>query len=589
MSHDTLAGIRRDRAVAKARSWFAASFRRKVATIFLFISIPFVLLVPLLLYVSSSRIIVRQAYEAGMLNLAVIAGNLDLVFDAVERQSVLVVTGETVQRLVSDHAPLEPHEAYRQNAPVQEFLTRAARAAGIVDAYSLTMLDGTELWSSGATAATIRTDALGLIENSASYQPVRSEWRGVDLSPYMTDGDRVAVVTYRRSFNDASTGRPAGVIEAFVRVDAIASLFVAARIGETGIIYLVDGRGRGITVPDRLPDGAIIDETEARTPFGWGHRLVLSLPYERFGWELKGIVPVRELVQSGRTLAIVLVFVLLGSVVVTSVLIVRAATRVTQPLTEITNAARAVGEGDFTTRLAITNRDEFGVLAHSFNRMVDRISSLIDSITQEERKKRRYELELMTSQLNPHFLHNSLDAICGLAELGRTEELVAMVQDLAGFYETILNGGGVLISVTEELELTGRFVEILNVRYPRRFRYHVHVDDRVTGVLLPKLTIQPLVENAIYHGLKPKPQGGVVDVSATSAGKNVQICVKDDGVGFRRRGPGTGGSGSFGLRAVEERLKLYCGDRSSMVIRSVPEHGTELLLTLPKSGGRLAL
>lgn len=577
--------------------WFASSLSSRMTAIFLVISVPLVIAISVLLYSTSSRVIIHEAYESAELSLSVISSQLDLIFDAVERQSVLVVTDTTVQGVSDLEAGPVGYEEYAQRAAVRALLTRASEAAGIIDAYSIVLVNGLEFWSSGSDPVGQRTAALDLIEDPSEYQSIRGGWEGIEISPYTVAGEHHHVVTYRRSFNDALAGKPMGAIEAFVRVDAIAGLFSSFGIGETGSIYIIDSRGEGINLPDEARLESIHDRRDPPGNLRGRNSLEVSLPYKRFGWEIRSIVPIRELVKNRTGLLIKSIAILLGGVVVTTLLIVRASKQISKPVEQLTKAARLVGEGDFSTRLAIGNRDELGILAQTFNRMVDKISFLVAAITREERQKREHELELMTSQLNPHFLHNSLDALCGLAELGRTEELVSMVNDLSAFYEAVLNDGSSMISLEQELELTDRFVEILTVRYPDKFAYRKTVDGRIRNVVLPKLTIQPLVENAIYHGLKPKPGGGRIDVIANASPGHVQIRVKDDGVGFSSVTNGykdgtcrtIGGSGGFGLRAVDERLKLYCGEHSSLRIDSEPARGTEITINLPANLNRNAV
>lgn len=569
--------------------WFASSLSRRMTAVFLVISVPLVIAISVLLVSTSSKVIIHEAYESGQLSLSVISSQLDLIFDAVERQSVLVVTDTTVQGVSDTRAGAGGYEEYAQIAAVRALLTRASEATGIIDAYSIAFVDGPEIWSSGSSPVSPGTVALDLIDDPAEYQSIRSAWEGIEISPYTSAGTRHQVVTYRRSFNEALAGKPMGVIEAFVRVDEIAGLFSSFGIGETGSINIIDSRGKGIKLPDDVQTSWVNDRGDSPGSLLGRNSIELSLPYKRFGWEIRSVVPVEELVRNRTGLLMRSIAILLGGVFITTLLIVRASKQISKPVEQLTTAARSVGEGDFSMRLMIRNRDELGVLAETFNSMVDKISFLVAEIAREERQKREHELELMTSQLNPHFLHNSLDALCGLAELGRTEELVSMVNDLSAFYEAVLSDGSVLISLQQELELTDRFVEILGVRYPEKFAYRKSVDERTKNVVLPKLTIQPLVENAIYHGLKPKPGGGRIDVIATVSPGRVQIRVKDDGVGFSVDENGLNadgsrpirGSGGFGLRAVDERLKLYCGEESSLRIDSEPARGTEITISLP--------
>jgi two-component system, sensor histidine kinase YesM len=518
--------------IARIRTWLSSSLRRRMTMSFLLISIPLFILIPLVIYSLSSRIILKEAYDAGLVSLSVISSKLDLLFDSVERQSVLVVTDSKVQQLVASRATLDRLELYEQEVSLREYLTRASKATGIIDAFAVIYLDGNEYWSSGTLPEKGRRSSLLLIKDPERYQSMNASWTGIIDSPYQISGKSVDMIAYTRTFNTAVSGYPTGVAEAFVTVDAIAAQISDFGLGTSGSIFILDGHGNGINIPPEFSEDTLFMEDVYTIDWSRRQEMVLSIPYSRFGWTIYGTAPMKEIVQGSRTLLLVTTLIILCEVFLTSVLIIRTSSRIARPLASLAQTAKAVGDGDLSLNFITSNRDEIGVLASAFNQMVDKLSALIDTITRDEQKKREYELELMTSQLNPHFLYNSLDAICGLAELGNTDELIKMVKDLSGFYRTTLNGGGALITLAEELELTIHFVSILNVRYPDKFRLIISIGDNLKDLVLPKMTIQSLVENSIYHGLKPKTEGGQILIEVSDLGTSVDISVKDNGVGF---------------------------------------------------------
>jgi two-component system sensor histidine kinase YesM len=558
--------------------------------LFLLISIPLLILIPLVIYSISSRIILEEAYDAGLVSLSVISSKLDLLFDSVERQSVLVVTDSKVQQLVASRATLDRLELYAQEVSLREYLTRASRATGIIDAFAVIYLDGNEYWSSGTLPEEGRRSSLLLIQDPDRHQRMNASWTGIIESPYRVSGEKVDVIAYSRTFNTAVSGYPTGVAEAFVTVDSIAKQISDFGLGTSGSIFILDGQGNGINIPPDFSDDPLFLDGVDNIDWSLRQEMVLSIPYDRFGWTIYGIAPMKEIVQGSCTLLLVTTLIIFFEVFLTSILIIRTSSRIAHPLACLARSAKAVGDGDLSVKFITSNQDEIGVLADAFNQMVDKLSALIQTITRDEQKKREYELELMTSQLNPHFLYNSLDAICGLAELGNTDELIEMVKDLSGFYRTTLNGGGALITLAEELELTNHFVSILNVRYPGKFKLMVSVGDNLKDLVLPKMTIQSLVENSIYHGLKPKTEGGQIYVQVSDLGMSVDISVKDNGVGFpvsvllkesklfesRMKLAG------FGLHAVEERIRLYFGELAVLRIHSSPNSGAEVQINLPK-------
>ena len=223
--------------------------------------------------------------------------------------------------------------------------------------------------------------------------------------------------------------------------------------------------------------------------------------------------------------------------------------------------------------------------------MIDKIEELLDQVTVEQERLHHAELELLQAQINPHFLYNTLDTIVWLAESGEQSKVVSMVGSLSKFFRTSLNQGKDNITIGEELQHAGSYLEIQQVRYQDILSYEIAVPEKLWKYMIPKITIQPLIENALYHGIKNKRGMGCIRVTGEACEDHFCIYVSDDGIGMseerlekiRNRisnmDPSKGEI--FGLYNVNERIRLRAGDDYGISIDSKYGYGTTVCIKLP--------
>lgn len=264
---------------------------------------------------------------------------------------------------------------------------------------------------------------------------------------------------------------------------------------------------------------------------------------------------------------------------------------ITEPITKLSEVTDQVAKGDLTVRSDVDSGGEVGVLSDSLNSMIDKINELLSQVTTEQTRLRKAELELLQSQINPHFLYNTLDTIVWLAEGSDKAKVVSMVESLSEFFRTSLNQGKDIITIKEEIQHVRSYLEIQQVRYQDILEYEINVPEELYKYQIPKITIQPLVENALYHGIKNKRRLGKITVTGEVSDK-VIIRVSDNGIGMteernrevmdRILGNSPDSEVGFGLYNVNERIRLKFGDDYGINIVSKYEEGTVSIVTLPK-------
>ncbi len=293
-----------------------------------------------------------------------------------------------------------------------------------------------------------------------------------------------------------------------------------------------------------------------------------------------------------RTL-LILGAVLIGTSLMTLAVSLRISRKMTDPITELCDATEQFAGGDFSVRFRESGNDELATLGESFNSMVQEISELIEGIRVEQKNAKDAELKLMQAQINPHFLYNTLDAIMWLTEAGENRQAVEMISSLSNFFRTTLSKGRDWITVAEEESHIQSYLEIQQFRYQDILNYEIEIPDDMKDFYLMKLMLQPIVENALYHGIKNKRDGGQIRVSGKKEGTDLVFTVADDGIGmtdeelnrFRQLISGEitdESSHGFGIANVQSRIRLNYGEQYGITAESIYGEGSTITVRIPQ-------
>lgn len=342
--------------------------------------------------------------------------------------------------------------------------------------------------------------------------------------------------------------------------------------------------------------------------------LVLENTQEYIYYEATAMEDIRTQLVKQRTFAITLTAIVFTGCIIWSVLLIRNMQKnISRPLAVLSDKTKQVADGDFNVR-AVTetgNNEEILTLNESFNNMTRHIGTLVDNIRREQDEQRKTELRLLQAQINPHFLYNTLDTIIWLAEAGEKKQVVSMVGALSDFFRTTLSKGQDFITVKEEELHVHSYLRIQRFRYQDILDYHISFPEEVLPYTILKLTLQPIVENALYHGIKEKRGKGLIEVRAELVDalqpdssdsfdeKDIRFTVTDNGVGMNpeelknlrdivngRRNVSSESSG-FGLRNVNERIRLNYGKQYGLRLESKYGIGTTVTILIPARMSRI--
>lgn len=339
---------------------------------------------------------------------------------------------------------------------------------------------------------------------------------------------------------------------------------------------------------NKYEDNILIWENDVQIVTSLLRETILQYMY----FEIKDIDEARENYQVfyGRivTASIIGFVIILAILALTSIYIPKTISR---PISELCEVTERVSKGDLTARAKSGSGAEVRVLSNSMNTMIERIDELLLQVKGEQEHLRKAELELLQSQINPHFLYNTLDAIVWLAEDSDQKKVVSMVESLSDFFRTSLNQGKNVITISEELVHVSSYLNIQKIRYQDILEYEIDVPEEFNEYTIPKITIQPLVENALYHGIKNRRGKGMIWISGVRTQEGFMLRVMDNGVGIKEdrlkriqekiNKNETTDDEIYGLFNVNERIRLKFGDPYGITVKSTYMEGTEVDILLP--------
>lgn len=421
-------------------------------------------------------------------------------------------------------------------------------------------------------------------------------------------GDKnTAILTLGKKVLDIDGGDMLGALILTVNENSIASIYEKLGAAKGGNYCIADSSGKIISSENKneLFASKSVELTKLITSSSFSKQetidiegkktLITATPIEKMNWTLVNQTDLTQITSEIRKLSIITLWIGLFCLAVALLGGSMLSSLIAKPIVKLTRKMQKVKEGSLDIQIDVNSNDEIGLLASGFNSMLERIRGLLDKVKDEQKKKREYELALIQAQIKPHFLYNTLDLIYIFSSMGRNSEAQSTTKNLADFYRIALSKGKEIITIEEELKNVENYLSIQRVRYADIFDYEIRADEEAACYEIPKLTVQPIVENSIYHGLKLKGSFGKLLIESFTENEDVIIRITDDGVGIEEEKlreifeENNVSKQSFGLISVDERIKLYFGEEYGMKVESVVGQWTKATIRIPKrKGGRQA-
>lgn len=436
---------------------------------------------------------------------------------------------------------------------------------------------------------------------------IKSEGSSVLTSSHVQHvvmGERPWVITLSRGIKSSvGTEDEQGVFFIDLNYSAISGLCDQNSIGEKGYVFILDQDGNIVYHPQQQQlynelqteniDLVMNARTDTvQTGSGRNGKLYTISRSMKTGWTVVGCMNTAELLRKSNQAQSIYVISAIVLVIIALLLSSIIARNITSPLQRLRDSMAKVQEGDFNAGdVEVFSENEIGSLTRSFNVMTHRIQDLVEQNVYEQEEKRKSELKALQSQINPHFLYNTLDSIIWMAEGKKNEEVVLMTASLARLLRQSISNEDELVSIGQEIEYARSYLTIQKMRYKDKLEFQIEVEPAVKHVQIIKLVLQPIIENAIYHGLKYKESKGLLIVRGYEQGVNAVLEVTDNGVGMEpetlqhifERHKVNYHSNGVGVYNVQKRLQLYYGNEYGIAYQSEKGMGTTATITIPKA------
>jgi two-component system sensor histidine kinase YesM len=439
--------------------------------------------------------------------------------------------------------------------------------------------------------------------SSTSHKAESGPFSASLSSSYVQDiiiGKYSWVITMSRDVYDYRTNLHRGILLVDLDYSIIEGLCNNIQLGKSGYVFIINPMGEIVYHPRQqliysglkeeligkiknIPNGQLTGQINGREV------LYTTKTSEYTGWMVVGVSYMDELFYNRSEIeyyfAIIAVACFLGSVLLSYYI----SLKITRPIEILRKSVQAIEGGNFNIEVTVNSTDEVNGLAQDFNIAIRKIKELIEQNAQTYEQKRKHELKSLQAQINPHFLYNTLDSIIWMIECGESKDAITMTSTLAKFFRLGISKGGDIISVKDEIEHLRCYLTIQKMRYKDSLDYSIDVDPAIYSCRTLKLLIQPLVENAIYHGLKGQDKIGMLNVIGFRDGKDLVFKVIDNGIGmtgkelsqiFNSNLPSKGSSG-IGVKNVLDRIQLYFGPNYGVSFESMKGKGTTAIIRLP--------
>lgn len=540
----------------------------------------------------------EQVNTAANQTIATVRVNVEQMITTANNYSKMIFSNSYLQTLLRSG---NVHSDLPLQSRVNTFLFNLMEAVPIIESIYIFDFSGNYFLSSSGQPGEF---TCGRVEEAPWYNQVMANHGLFHLSingdGAFTNTGNGTFVTLVRLIRDVNYINNLGIMALNIPGSAFSDIY-ASSISENGMsIAVFDDQCRSVIRFDgcteekeRFLQSCAANDYENDHPnlvvFNGEEYLITQTRDRIYGWTFMGMTPAGSISMENRSniLAVTLLFVISGIVfLLASILIFRMFTK---PINRLIKTMNKAQEGSYNAIAVSKSSLEFELLYENYNKMMQRMKMLHDRHMQEQDTLRKAELNVLQAQINPHFLYNTLDSIVALAMMNDNQKVIQISEALAGYYRLSVSKGREVISLREDLQILKNYMIIQQIRYRDMYKIHYDVDEACLDNRIPKLVLQPLVENALYHGLRAKGENGNIFVNIHEIEGKVRIIIRDDGVGMsperiqeilteERRGE----IASFGLWGTLERIRIYYGSESRSSVESTLGQGTTIQLIIPE-------
>ncbi|UPK41565.1 cache domain-containing sensor histidine kinase [Paenibacillus pabuli] len=399
--------------------------------------------------------------------------------------------------------------------------------------------------------------------------------------------NKILAVSHARKIHDVASGELLGVIVVSIDIKFIEIVNRNLQEGLRSRFMIVDENDKIVyNVDDRLIGTLFRDNV--RPPESMN--VVVTSPLSQQKWTTYLYMPLDELTADGKILGHNLVTLAIVMVLFAAILSIFLSHVITTPIKKLLRNIALVEKGQFEQVEHIRSRDEIGHLSVRFNKMSYELKRMVERMQQEEIEKAKAEMRALHDQIKPHFLYNTLGSVKWIASMQQADKIVEMTDALISMLRYATRSDGTLVTIREEIDNIANYVRIQNVRYYDCIQMKYEIEDRLLDYHMPKMILQPIVENAIFHGLAELEEDGIITIRIHAQDSDIVIEIRDNGIGMdhhtmqnlmeEKSGAGTGTNG-IGLHNVQRRIQLHFGNSYGIQVASQIGKGTTFTMLLP--------
>ncbi|WP_230202617.1 cache domain-containing sensor histidine kinase [Paenibacillus ihumii] len=536
------------------------------------------------------------------------ADSLSSIFNAGSDTSDLIYSDLIIQQSVNHYksSPLSIQVELSQDMAAR--LNHVVFSSSFVRSINI-VKDGSLGWGSG-TFSSVKLKRMDF-NNLAWVKDSREKdgelvWNGLRRDPFSGGGENTdLVLPISRAMKDFQSLNQIGILLVNLNGKTIVDTISQVKLGETGSYMVVNRQGVIMIDPDLSKVGQVVPTRELydqivmndasefeitiKDTQYYGVKQLLSN-----GWILVGTVPASEIIGALDKLHSRILLTSAGFAMIAVIIGLIIAKLVTNPIKQLTIGMRKVQQGDLKVRTQVKSSDEFGLMSRNFNKMLNEIEQLMTRVSEEERQKMEAEIKAITYRIHPHFLYNTLSTLRWLIRSGEKDRADQGLAALTRLLQANMGKNGQLITLAEELEIIEKYLAILEMRYDHKYELVLDIELGIKQFKIPRMLLQPLVENAVFHGFVPLNRGGTIKIASVKEPGEIRIIVEDDGAGMtpKQLRELTTASGQkktgIGLKHISDSLRLYYDDGSTMTVDSEVGKGTQILIAIrfPKEVGK---
>lgn len=430
----------------------------------------------------------------------------------------------------------------------------------------------------------------------------RSIWLEMKKNELSADTDNEYVLTLSKGLVNIDTGKHLGLLTVVTSENTFSNIYKNMGMGSTGSYLICDKNGVVVSstnkneilkpIQNDVLKNWIIkhNNTSEILKIDGKNTLVTLFYYPKLNWQIVGMVPLYEITQESRKISMTIIIIgiicMLSAVILSS----KLSSTITKPLNKFIEDIKNLELNNLSVPIQINSGNDIGVLVKNFNSMKQRISELMSKIISQQEKQKKYELRLLQAQIRPHFLYNTLQLIYSMIEMDKKDQAQKATKALGDYYRIALSNGNEIISIDQEIKYVESYLLIQKMRYEDAFIFNIDIPKEFNNYKILKLTLQPIVENSIKHGLinKYKDNGGCINIQASKQNNILVIEITDNGIGMKPEKVQhlfdkdlSNNNEHFGLKNIDDRIKLFYGYDYGIKITSIYMESTTVSLLIP--------